>query len=152
MPLQPKQQPPYYTQVARPLTITLTNAQILTLPTTPIQVIPPQGLNKAILVTGAFLKFTNAGDYTNVTNNILILQTNSAPFNVKHLSFKYVGLGDGEPLSYGIATPFGDSNYLTPDMVNNIGIAIASQNTGNFTGGNAANTIELTLFYNIINL
>lgn len=133
-------------------TVTLTDAQIKALPTTPIEIIAAQGEGKAILVINGILKFTNIADYGNVGANALILQGNSTPFNLKQLKFEYVGLADSEPITYSITTPSGDSNYATPNMFDNIGIAIASQNTGDFTDGDSGNTLKVTVYYVVVDL
>lgn len=133
--------------------VELTDAQIKALPTTGIEIIAAQGSGKGIIVISGLAKLNSSGGaYGNVTANALIIQGSTMPFNVKQLQFLGVGLDDSAGVYYGYSSPFNDTNYAPPDQIDNVGISIKSQNTGDFTGGNAANILEVTIYYVVVDL
>lgn len=131
------------------VTVTLTNAQILALRATPITIAAAPGANKINQFLGASLNVNGtAGAYTESADN---------------LAFKYVD-GSGVTLSETIeATGFIDQAgkmitnaipkkdvILTEAQGENAAIVLHNTGDGEYGGGNAANTMKVTLAYRAI--
>jgi hypothetical protein len=145
-------------------TVTLTDAQIKTLPTTPITVVPAPGEGFAVFPVSASIIGNNmAAVYTNkdATAQILISMgagelTVLAPGDAYYLGDNAdEWFGDCPPLlavpeAAGQATGYG---YYR-DQIENKAISVWASNgaLGNLTGGNAANSMQVTVHYKIITL
>lgn len=151
--------------------VTLTDAQIKALPTTPIQVADAPGADKFISLIHAVIILDNVnGGYGNIAGGtstlvsfgvgeLVALQTasslyvesdmgdfefpSSSPFPIMFSAPANIGTG-----LFAAAGP-ADSN-----SVNNKPLYILGANgvNGNFTGGNAANTLKVTVYYVIVDL
>ena len=149
--------------------VTLTDAQIKALPTTAINILPAPGAGMVNLVHGALFRsdFT-AGAYTNLSAtaflnvvwdaaNNYINATVSTDTSERDTLFgadtclvycpAYVLLAVGitSPVGFVRATgEFGEIVNTTVDVGAGNGVS------GNFTGGNAANTLKVTVYYSPI--
>ena len=150
-------------------TVTLTDAQIKALPTTPVVIIPAPGANRFIVLVQAIAIIdTLAGLYTNVSADVyvqLLLSPGDQDFAVSNPSdasatagllgttraaifltpFSYAGTGGQSGLII--------SNYGAESSVVNQSLAIAMTNDdGDLTGGNVANTLTVAVSYLVLSL
>ncbi len=156
--------------------VTLTDAQIKALPTTPVTLIAAPGAGKLLVFHGALIKkSTAAGAYTNlslpatqplVAIYISNMSNPTAPLGNSSASTPNLTLltalmaadtngfwiTPSANIYYSAGNAFIESsqNYATTD-INTTLIIKATNGAGNFTGGNAANTWVVTVFYSIIN-
>lgn len=145
--------------------VQLADAQIKALPTTYIQVIAAPGANKQILLLGAHAKIDSAaGEYTNLdTDNGLLLTYGEWDIEasgviellggntVKYITFPpaaYSGQRVGWN-GYLTQTGVGSSAFVVNKEIRIVGSNAAA---GNFTGGNAANTMTITVYYVIVDV
>lgn len=145
-------------------TKTLTNAQILTLPSTPVELVAAPGTGKALIFFGAFFETTYATDYSNVhaDSRGVIANANwgrdhSTLIKTNGLFTVTSGIGFLPPVAIQ-DTLAGWESYLLG--INGMGsktdtgffLHVDNAGNGDFTGGNAANTLEITIFYYIVDL
>lgn len=152
------------------VTVTLTNAQILALPSTPITIVAAQGANTTVtLVSATVVSDFAAAVYTNISATgyaFLAYSGTESP----GLASSYIPNDAGNSLTaygdlFGSTTrkilqlvPYQNTVAdwgLTPVCVTratrtNTPIAFAAAQAGsNFTGGNAANTLAITAYYTV---
>lgn len=145
-------------------TLTLTNAQIKALPTGAIDIVAAPGpgqMNQFIL--GIIEIDTQAGAYTNV-NASAAIQFQLAPNGNATPITPLIPL-DGyldaagtalnsvlqDPTNTGFGNSFlADVGISFEDL--SIGVWVANGGDGNFTGGNEANTMKITVIYDVIDL
>lgn len=150
-------------------TVTLTNDQILTLPTTPVELVPAPGIGKLIRFLGATLIIdARAGAYTVDTNasfnvfyegfgsflntlqqaTVLGFTTNRRVVNLFPGYLRYFAGGDLD--SIPIAKGDGDD---VPSCENKaLMLGDAWWGVSNYTGGNVNNSMIVNVFYTIINV
>lgn len=151
-----------------PLTLsstTLTNAQTLALPTTPVQLIASPGAGKAIIPVYAYLHTHWVADYTNIQATAhmavgassTILEALDETVSSAVSALLAGGGPDGTwavmaaqvqnatvpgPVIYGVA------NYYDSDLAAQaIQISASNAASGNFTGGDAGNTLTVGVLY-----
>lgn len=150
-------------------TATLTHSDIIALPTVPFVIVPAPGDGKInVFLTAAVVSDVTHGAYENITEEggtapymyiglsdetrisdsmyiVTLLTENSA---VQYAQFS-VGHDNDTPV--GIILPTNDADL---SVYENAAIALCAPNglSGNFTAGNAANTIRITVFYNQISV
>jgi hypothetical protein len=153
---------------------TLTDAQIKALPTTPITLVSAPGSGKRIKVIGAALRVdSTAGAYTNIDATYSAIAvyylgdfSQWATAGVVDDSTATPSLARRTTLSGGTGIgsadlpPYVDiftQGWTVPNIVGsgvseNKALAIAADNdgTGNFTGGNAANTLRVDVTYLVL--
>jgi len=147
-------------------TVELTDAQIKALPTDPIQIVAAPGVNKIIVPISCIVVCdTTAGAYTDLTDSGFDLQVGgdsvSCPLGATTL------LSSGEvrvgffalPLSFvsGIATFGGQVFTADPrdvTILSNAALTILDNWNGGtpYGGGNAANTLKVTVYYVVVDL
>lgn len=147
-------------------TVTLTDAQIKALPTTPIEVVAAPGAGKIVIPTQAVLYFDFTAQYTNinVAAYLGVLQNGSS--GLLSLLNEAIGSGVSTFLQYGedavatltqprILQSSAIAGHVNPasDMVNtSLRVEAFNDTDGNFTGGNAANTIKVTVYYIVVDV
>lgn len=146
----------------------LTDAQIKALPTTFIEVVPAAGEGKMVLLHNALIRSNQtAGVYTNVdTNtNMFIAFSDEAGGWQDHASNPFIFLSASSDRFAILSSPISaytiapNSDIMPPyiaqsftNSFNNVGLVLVIDNAGDLTGGNAANTLEVTVFYSIVDL
>jgi hypothetical protein len=134
--------------------ITLTNDQIKALPTTPVEVVASPGANKAIVAIRGLARLEWVADYTNVdvgaemqidglgpltdVAGLLALGHSSSAFFVPTARSTAVGT------FIAAESGWADEDYIDRPFV------IAAVNTGDFTGGNAGNSLKVSMLYTVI--
>jgi hypothetical protein len=150
-------------------TVELTDAQIKALPTTGIEIIATPGANKIILPFSAVLVLQNwQADYTNINANssIQISSTNGLGNilnfieQAKNTSISNIlaygsdslnVVSIGQPIYGGQPTAF--TGIIPADLIDDgLSIRINNVGSGNLTGGNAANTLKVTVYYVVVDL
>lgn len=144
--------------------VTLTNAQIKALPTTPVEIVAAQGSGKVIVpvIATAYIN-TSGGAYTGVTDASIVLIDNNSDY-LSSVTKIQSPLGSPAAnfiiipcpyMSTGSATFSGitisDQNFSLPD---NQSLSIKDDWGGlsNYGGGNAANTLKVTVYYLVVDL
>lgn len=156
--------------ILRRATVTLTDAQIKALPTTGVQVIaaPPAGYWNHV-VSASFHADVSAGAYTNIDTTYSALSLVTAAGNwlvsgivndsvtVPALTRMTSFLGGTlnsiifttsylESFNNGWVLPAAEA--LVSDFnASAVRVAVDNNGAGNFTGGNAANTLKITAYY-----
>ncbi len=149
-------------------TVTLTNAQIKALPLTGVDIIPAQG-SGTVVICGAYVGGGLSGamfmhwvaDYTNVDASI------AWQFYVGNFNNILASYDAGDFFVWGAASPFfllgpqsdPDTSYPIP-VINSISdfdnkavtLKVLNASLGALTGGNASNTLTVSLPYMILNL
>jgi len=154
--------------VAQAFTTTLTNAQILATPTTTgIQLVAAPGSGHTLIPLAVLLaKSFTAGAYTNIDPTAkLFVGYGPATPTASYAATNTVGLIDEAGFTFFGAADFETFNMPTGAIedgnggggvfppsgadLRNLALTICSTNgaLGNFTGGNAANTLAVTVVY-----
>lgn len=146
-------------------TVVLTDSQIAALPTTAVEIVPAPGVGKAIELLQAFVvgNWVVADHYTNVADEGFL------SFALWYGDFEYMGSDWGDISPFGNTinkpmwrflpwVPLGVSVTRTLDLsanyIDNLPIYAMVTNgaNGNFTGGNSANTLTITIYYLVVDL
>ena len=128
-------------------TLTLTNAQVLALNTTPVTVLAAPGTNLGIDVLDATLSFNYTATYTNGTN--LKLWYTSRASNAASSAIVVSGLLTGVSADASekvLGTPDGSSPIV------NAPVALEQIYNTAFGGGNASNALVVEMAYRVISM
>lgn len=138
--------------------ITLTDAQIKALPTTPVEIVAAPGAGKLLVSLYDLLSFDWTADYTNIDSGALIGVADGLMINVAEtpdgaVSSLIASGGDrfvwlipmhavnsGEPQSL---TGYDNTSLNQP-------IAIFAGNIGDFTSGHPSNTLRVSVLYAVL--
>lgn len=145
-------------------TITLTDAEIKALPSSAYELLPAPGAGKTILFHGALSKLnTSAAAYNPGVSGTLRIKIGTAP--VSNVSL-LIGWFDQQDILCTIHTPYAVAGSgstagqleeywgFNESAIDNQPAILVALNggAGDFTGGNAANTLQVTIFYSIVDL
>jgi hypothetical protein len=137
-------------------TVTLTNAQIKALPSTDVEIVPAPGTGKVIQYVSVRASIdASAGDYTNVhaDANFFLQYVGGTAFTLAAEDFWY------HPGGPALSGYFQSDESVGPGLYNlsdyeNRAIATNANNSGqgDFTGGNAANSLTITVWYGVMDI
>jgi hypothetical protein len=144
----------------------LTNAQIKALPTTAVEILPAPGVGKCVFPLFAMLHMHWAADYTNIdaSAEMLIKNGNQALLSswsqtvASAVSSLLAGGGPDGTWAWAVligniasSVTFGASGPYDSDIAN-LPLLISATNggAGDFTGGNVANELEVTVQYLLV--
>lgn len=129
----------------------LTDAQIKALPTTPVQILAPQGANKIAWVIGAFVNFKPVSPYSNFDFSVSLKVGPPSPADIwQNCSNADLILGSSVAFDKQMGTNVGQGS-ANSDVVNKATeIRADNGGSGNFTGGNAGNSLAVTILYTVI--
>jgi len=141
--------------------IILTDAQIKALPTIPVEIVPPPGANKVIQLVGCTFSYnTSAGAYTlpGTPGNILVAI--NIPPGTASLGVGYNTTGTLDTTTPQLRSSFWGATFIdiaqnafpSQAEVVNKNLGVYSDASADFTGGNAANTLKVTVYYTIVEL
>lgn len=152
-------------------TVTLTDAQIKALPTTAVEIIPAPGADKILYPFAAALRLNWVADYTNIHESAKLALTRSTTTanNPVHLAhFDEVDIGLSGLLALGssafaftgprlLSATDGDlirgsAGWSEFDVINVALNLRATSSGGDFTGGDAGNSLTVTVLYTIMDL
>lgn len=138
-------------------TVTLTDAQIKALPTTPVEIVAAQP-GKAIVPVTATFNLDWTGNYTNINANagirlrttggtLVLYRLNESPdFLVTALlacgGDSFMVVGQRWPPDMGIP----------PTDFNNVVLDVSNASDGDLTDGNASNTLTVTVYFVVVDL
>jgi hypothetical protein len=147
------------TQVPQTTTVTLTDAQIKALSSTAVTVVPAPGAGKILVLLATFLALdTTAGAYGNLSGATCKLYLNylnaggeQASQPADENSDLFLGVA---AVSYAQLLPTGANNAwatIMNDLVDKaVEIGLDNAGAGALTGGNAANTMKVTVVFVIL--
>jgi len=146
-------------------TVTLTDAQIKALPTTPVEIVAAPGANKLIFVIRNVIGKLNDsggayGNSDNTAGSYVTLAYGSAYDDDATYNYPDVTSFINSLSSFGndgiiTLSPYSADTFqnILPGAVNNgLFLHIGNNGLGNLTGGNAANTLKVTVYYVIVDL
>lgn len=150
-------------------TITLTDAQIKALPTTPVEVVAAPGENRVLIPVSAMaVSEFSANDYTNVDAEATMSLGwgNTVASTRAHIGNgtwfdAWGGPGQGRVFGFILAPTLAirDTAIISEtgrqDIIDEPLTLIVNNGEpgdGNFTGGNVANTLQVTVLYMVVDL
>jgi hypothetical protein len=141
----------------RQATAVLTDAQVKALPTTPVELVAAPGPGSVLSQIGAIgILDSTAGAYTNLVGRIEVGNDDGAAFTTGWNASGFLNDGVQIRSSNGPFGAFVDGAGLYQVSladVEDTNLALhAVGASGAFTGGHAANTLRLTVWYAIVNL
>lgn len=152
-------------QVVLSRTVTLTDAQIKALPGTDVEIVPDVAAGKIVAVVGGLIYCdTNAGAYTNIDAAAeVFIQYSSGNEALSYIEEAVGGVSDLIGLGgirVSLLGPVASHSFGTSTVghvigdIETAGLEISGNNAaaGSFTGGNAANSMKVTVFYVVVDL
>ncbi len=127
--------------------IILTNDEIIALPTADVEIIPAPGPGKAIFILGGALQshIETDGEYAGVDSPSdlgLLPESGSIVWKV-----------DADSLGLYTGSLIASLTQGTPALpLENTALLLSSANVADFTGGNAGNTLSVTVIYLVVEL
>lgn len=130
-------------------TVTLTDAQIKALPTTPVQIVAAPGADKVAVVQACLLSVnTMGGAYTNFASGVMTCVMGGSNV-VDNVSSDTLLDSEQEIVWHLPAQEWGAE---AANAINQSIQLSGSDVAGDFTGGDPANTLTVTVFYTIVDV
>jgi len=131
--------------------VTLTNAQVLTLRATPVTIVAAPLASKAIVFIGAAITVDGtAGAFTESTANLGFKMVDGSGVQVA-TTVESTGFMDQAGIMHTRATPKLDP-IMTAAQVAGKALVLHNLGGGEFGGGNAANTMKVTVYYDLVDI
>jgi len=134
----------YNPSYVRRLEGTITNAQALAFRATPISLVPAPGAGLINVFEFLDLSFDRTAAYVESAANIVVRYTNGSGVIVSEVG-EATGFADAAADAY-LAIGKGISPLLTA----NAALVLHNNGAGEWTGGNAANTLPYIVYYRVI--
>lgn len=138
-------------------TVTLNNAQIKALPTTPVEIVAAAGIGKFIQPVFATLAFSRTADLANVNAGgvVRIVNDNTSRINILKVASAPDLLADGHSaiVTMGQIDP-DDWSGNSPSDFDNVALYVDAFNSsdGDFEDGHPDNTLTVTVYYMVVNV
>lgn len=137
--------------ITRQQTTTLTNAQMLALRAAPITVVTAPGAGKWIEFVSAVLIFNHTGNYTTSTDPLQFKYVDgsgqAASESIDESDFLALG---GDTIIWAASSSVGGSPVISAaGTLSNAPIVLHNTGNGEYTGGDAANTIKVIVTYRV---
>ena len=133
----------------RQASVTLTNAQMLALRATPIEIVPAVGAGKTIELVAVSAFFNRgAAAYTETADNIALRMNNGTGSVLATLEATGFVDAAGDAVTYAApaATP---PNLTAAGELSNPSLVLHNSGDGEFGAGDAANTVKVTVTYRV---
>lgn len=146
--------------------VTLTDEQIKSLPSSPVELLPSQGAGKMILPVSVVIKFNNTANYTNIAPTATLSVVHYGYGLLVSLSEEYNNgvsnllANDGN--MFAVLNPQSDvsptagmrAEFGFPEYFADQGLALNLYNgfNGDLTGGDPSNSLQVTVYYFIVDL
>jgi hypothetical protein len=128
--------------------VSLTNAQVLALRATPIQMVAAPGAGKVLQFLGAELFFDYTAAYTESDDNLVFRYTDGSGAKVSE-EIETTGFLDATADTATNAIPKPDV-IVAKTGCDNKAIVLHNSGDGEFGGGNAANVVRVRVIYRIV--
>lgn len=134
--------------------VTLTDAQIKALPSGNIEIVAAPGIGQYIYPIGVAFALNIVEAYTNVTiNNPPQVWFKTSEIGIASSALDNFAFTTPDKYATLLRTEFTNGYYTDADVENKaVELNIGNTGAGNFTGGNAANTLKVTVYYVMIKL
>lgn len=148
--------------------VTLTDAQIKALPTSAVEIVAAPGAGQMLVPIRAVLSFRWTANYTNIASTAAIGVTHANGYGMLTSLFQQPSSQIGNLLAndenaLAILAPLMEIDFtgqkpygqqFWPGAFENLNLTIGGYNgfSGNFTGGDAANTLLVTVYYLVVDL
>lgn len=155
----------YKTATVKAVSKILSNAQIKTLPTSSVEIVPAPGLNKLIVpLTVIYIAKVQSGLYGNVEAALTHgFYVGHGPAGVSgsagisaHIGSFILTDNSGDDITIQTAVGLNDNDNTVQDLVSNhvnepLVLSFDNNNLGNFTGGHINNTVKVIVLFTVIN-